>query len=132
MLNLLAGPLLGFAETLIDRLIPDKAEAEKVKLEIAAKVQTAEIELAKAQMELATEDARSGKGGFRWGAGWLCIFALGYAWLAHPLLTWLLAIIAPEVPPPPAIDPQLQYGMLMGMLGLAGVRSFDLKSGTRK
>jgi len=128
LLGVLA-PLFG---TVIDRLIPDTAEAEKVKLEIAAKVQTAEIELAKAQMELAKEDAKSGKGGFRDWAGKLCIFSLGYAWLVSPLLQWIIALTGADVTPPPDIDPSAQYAMLTGMLGLAGVRSYDLMKGSRK
>jgi len=128
LLGVLA-PLFG---TVIDRLIPDTAEAEKVKLEVAAKVQTAEIELSKAQMELAKEDAKSGKGGFRDWAGKLCIFSLGYAWLVSPLLQWIIALTGADVTPPPDIDPSAQYAMLTGMLGLSGVRSFDLMKGSRK
>ena len=128
LLGVLA-PLFG---TVIDRLIPDTAEAEKVKLEVAAKVQTAEIELSKAQMELAKEDAKSGKGGFRDWAGKLCIFSLGYAWLVSPLLQWIIALTGADVTPPPDIDPSAQYAMLTGMLGLAGVRSYDLMNGSRK
>ena len=128
LLGVLA-PLFG---TVIDRLIPDTAEAEKVKLEIAAKVQTAEIELAKAQMELAKEDAKSGKGGFRDWAGKLCIFSLAYAWLVSPLLQWIIALTGADATPPPDIDPSAQYAMLTGMLGLAGVRSYDLMKGSRK
>ena len=126
------GLLAPLAGKLIDRLIPDKAEAERAKVEIAAEIQQAEIELAKSQMELAKEDAKSGKGGFRDWSGKLCILSLGYAWIAQPVLTWALAIISPDMPPPPEVDPALQYSMLTGMLGLAGVRSFDLAKGSRK
>jgi|TARA_R110002167_G_scaffold258814_2_gene465340 hypothetical protein len=122
-------PILG---TVIDRLVPDSAEAAKVKSEIQGKVAEAEIELAKAQIELSKEDAKSGVGGFRWGAGWLCIVSLGYSWLAHPLLGWALIAAGSGVEPPPGIDPSAQYAMLTGMLGLAGVRSFDLLKHSRK
>ncbi|MBO6808467.1 3TM-type holin [Thalassospira sp.] len=126
------GLLAPLAGKLIDRLIPDKAEAERAKAEIFAEVQQAEIELAKSQMELAKEDAKSGKGGFRDWAGKLCILSLGYAWIAQPLLTWVLKLVAPDVALPPSIDSSAQYAMLSGMLGLAGVRSFDLAKGSRK
>lgn len=122
-------PLLG---TVVDRLVPDTAEAEKVKLEIAADIQKAEIELSKSQMELAKEDAKSGKGGFRDWAGKLCILSLGYAWIVSPLLGWVIALTGAQVTPPPVIDPSAQYAMLSGMLGLAGVRSYDLSKGSRK
>lgn len=128
----LIGALLPVLGNVVDRLVPDKAEAEKVKLEIAADIQKAEIELSKSQMELAKEDAKSGKGGFRDWAGKLCIFALGYAWLVEPLLGWIIAATGYNITPPPSIDPSAQYAMLSGMLGLAGVRSYDLSKGTRK
>jgi len=128
----LLGAIGPIVNTLIDRLVPDTAEAEKVKLEIAAQVQTAEIELAKAQMDIAKEDAKSGKGGFRDWAGKLCILSLGYAWLVYPLLNWVIAISGVVIEPPPNVDPSAQYAMLTGMLGLAGVRSHDLMKGTRQ
>ena len=122
-------PVLG---NVLDRVIPDKAEAERAKQEIAAQIAEAEIELSKKQMDLAIEDAKSGKGGFRWGAGWLCIVSLGYSWLIQPLLVWATAVFAPDIVPPPALGVTEQYAMLTGMLGLAGVRSFDLSKGTRR
>lgn len=122
-------PLLG---TVIDRVIPDKAEAEKVKMEIQAQAATAEVELQKAQIELAKEDAKTGMGGYRWAAGWLCVISLGYAWVLRDLLVWFLLVIGSDVPPPPTFNSELQYSMLMGMLGLAGVRSYDLMKGSRK
>ena len=57
--------LLPIFSTVIDRLIPDSAEAARVKAQIESQVATAEIELAKAQIDLSKEDAKSGKGGFR-------------------------------------------------------------------
>lgn len=122
-------PLLG---TVVERLIPDKAEAEKIKSEIALQAATVEADIQKSILELAKEDAKSGKGGFRWGAGWLCIVALGWAWVAQPILTWVLAIVAPDTTPPPGVNSELAYSMLVGMLGLAGVRSYDLMRGSRK
>ena len=128
----LLGALVPLFGTVIDRLIPDTAEAEKVKLQITAQVQTAEIELAKATMDLAKEDAKTGKWGYRNAAGWLSVLSLGYAWILRDLLVWAIALSGSTAPPPPSIDPSLQYGMLMGMLGLAGVRSHDLLKGSRK
>jgi hypothetical protein len=123
-------PLLG---TVVERLIPDKAEAEKIKSEIALQAATVEADIQKSILELAKEDAKTGKGGFRWGAGWLCITALGWTWVLHPILTWVLAITAPEITPPPnIIGAEMAYSMLIGMLGLAGVRSYDLMRGSRK
>lgn len=131
MLGLIAAalPLL---ETVIDRAVPDTAEREQVKAQIAAQAAEADNKLRLAQIDLAKEDAKSGKGGFRWGAGWLCVASLAYAWIIRDLLLWLLAIFAPEVTPPPDLPSEAQYAMLTGMLGLGGIRSFDLSKGTRR
>ena len=122
-------PLLG---TVIDRLIPDHAEREKVKSELALKASELDTEVRLAQLELAKVDARSGKGGYRWATGWLCVVSLGYAWIIRDLLVWCLLISGSEIPPPPALPVDAQYAILMGLLGLSGVRSFDLAKKTRK
>jgi len=123
--------IINTAGKVIDRLVPDKAAADMLKTEITRDVQLAEIDLAKSRLAVAAEDAKSGKGGFRDQAGKLAVYSCGYAWLGEPLLTWGLSVLAPTVPPPPPVDPALAYSMLVGMLGLAGVRSVDLKNGTR-
>ncbi len=122
-------PLLG---TVIDRVIPDKAEAERVKVELQVKAAEVEADVQRAQLSLAKEDAKSGIGGFRWGAGWLCVVSLAYAWIIRDIFIWVLALSGSAVPPPPPIDASAQYVMLTGMLGLSGVRAFDLARGTRK
>ena len=122
-------PVLG---TVIDRLIPDKAEAAKVKMEIEAQTARVEADIQQSILVLAKEDAKAGKGGYRWGAGWLCVISLGYAWIIRDMILWGIAIAGLDVAPPPALPGEAQYSMLVGMLGLAGVRSYDLMKGSRK
>ena len=122
-------PVLG---TVIDRLIPDKAEAAKVKMEIEAQTARAEADIQQSILDLAKEDAKAGKGGDRWGAGWLCVISLGYAWIIRDMILWGITIAGLDVAPPPALPGEAQYSMLVGMLGLAGVRSYDLMKGSRK
>lgn len=123
------GPILG---TVIDRVIPDKAEAERVKAEIDQKAAQVEADIQKGILDLAKEDAKSGKGGYRWGAGWLCVTSLGYAWIIRDLIIWATLIAGLDIPAPPDLPSEAQYAMLTGMLGLAGVRSFDLAKGSRR
>ena len=122
-------PVLG---PVIDRLIPDKAEAAKVKMEIEAQTARVEADIQQSILDLAKEDAKAGKGGYRWGAGWLCVISLGYAWIIRDIILWGIAIAGLDVAPPPALPGEAQYSMLVGMLGLAGVRSYDLMKGSRK
>ena len=120
-------PILG---KVIDRAIPDQAEAERVKSTIALQTAELEADIVMSQLDLAKQDAKSGKGGFRDLAGKLAIAALAYAWLLQPLLSWASAFVG--IDPPPAIDPSQQYAILTGMLGLGGLRSFDLMKGSRQ
>ncbi len=131
MLAALLGFLGGPVASIIDKAVPDKDQAAKIKHDLQMAAMSNEAEMQKAVLELAKEDAKSGKGGFRHGAGWLCIYALGYAWLAHPLLSWAMLLVAPDVKGPPSIPAEAQYAMLTGMLGLGGIRAYDLKNGTR-
>ena len=122
-------PVLG---TVIDRLIPDKAEAAKVKMEIEAQTARVEADIQQSILDLAKEDAKAGKGGYRWAAGGLCVISLGYAWIMRDMILWGIASAGLDVAPPPALPGEAQYSMLVGMLGLAGVRSYDLMKGSRK
>ena len=120
-------PLFG---KVIDRAIPDKAEAERVKNTIALQTAELEADIVMSQLDLAKQDAKSGKGGFRDLAGKLAIAALAYAWLLQPLLSWASAFVG--IDPPPSMDSSEQYVMLTAMLGIGGLRSYDLKMGSRK
>ncbi len=118
-------------KSLIDR-IPDPAAREKAEAEANQKIVEAFLASNQAQIEVNKAEAASGRGGWRWGMGWLCVISLGYAWVARDLLVWALRLADPSLSPPPAIDATEQYTIVTGMLGLAGVRAFDLQKGSRR
>ena len=70
--------------------------------------------------------------GWRPFIGWVCGAGLGYHFLAHPLLTWGLKILAPEVEAPPALEVGLLLDLVLAMLGLAGMRSWEKNKGVTK
>jgi len=81
-----------------------------------------------AQMEVNKADANSGKffqAGWRPAIGWVGALALAYQFIIHPLLSWFLVIFSFDVEPPPLIDANALYTIITGMLGIAGMRSFD-------
>ncbi|MBX9704854.1 MAG: holin family protein [Gammaproteobacteria bacterium] len=57
--------------------------------------------------------------GWRPAIGWIGAIALFYQFVAYPILTWL------PMEPPPYIDSGELYPIIMGMLGIAGMRTFD-------
>ena len=128
----LIGAILPLLGGIIDKVVPDKNAAAKIKAEIAKEEANMEGQLQLAQLGLQTEDAKSGVGGFRWGAGWLTILSLAYSWLIYPIASWAILAFGIDIIPPPAVATEAQFVMLTGMLGLAGTRSYDLSKGTRK
>jgi len=77
-----------------------------------------------AQTEVNKIEAASDKlfvAGWRPAIGWVCVVALAYQFILYPLLCWLPM----DRPPPVPLDYTLLYGLLTGMLGIAGFRSFD-------
>ncbi|MCF6323079.1 MAG: holin family protein [Gammaproteobacteria bacterium] len=90
-----------------------------------------------AQMEVNKADANSGnffQAGWRPAIGWVGAFALAYQFILYPLLVWALAISSLDIEPPPLIDANALYPIITGMLGIAGMRSFDKlkKTDTRR
>ncbi|VAW89939.1 hypothetical protein MNBD_GAMMA17-2040 [hydrothermal vent metagenome] len=81
-----------------------------------------------AQMEVNKADANSGnffQAGWRPAIGWVGAFALAYQFILYPLLVWALAVSSLDIEPPPLIDANALYPIITGMLGIAGMRSFD-------
>tara|TARA_Y100001973_G_C4993638_1_gene230164 strand:- start:191 stop:571 length:381 start_codon:yes stop_codon:yes gene_type:complete len=59
--------------------------------------------------------------GWRPFVGWICGFALGYNFIIRDLLVWALQ---PEQIPP-ALQMEHLLTVLMGMLGLGGLRTYE-------
>ena len=81
-----------------------------------------------AQMEVNKADAKSGsffQAGWRPAIGWIGALALAYQFIIYPLLVWGLTVFAVDIAPPPLISADALYPIITGMLGIAGMRSFD-------
>jgi Sec-independent protein secretion pathway component TatC len=57
--------------------------------------------------------------------GWVCGAAFAYHFVLQPLAIFGLAAYGMEVPPLPNFDMGQLMTVLMGMLGLGGLRSFE-------
>lgn len=128
-------PLLG---EVLDRVLPDPAQADQVKLQMLKMAQESDIkaleastELAKGQIEVNKVEAAtdSFRGGWRPATGWICAIGLFYQFLLQPILPWLVALGGTVVPPLPPIDSEALYGLLMGLLGLGGLRTLERVKG---
>ena len=125
---------------LIDRLWPDPLEAGKARLALAQMSQngelavlTADTELMKAQAAINEAEAGSGNlfvAGWRPFVGWCCAGGVGLQFLG-PVLTWGAALAGW-----PVVFPQMDTGTLMplllGMLGIGGMRTYEKVTGAAK
>ena len=64
--------------------------------------------------------------GWRPAIGWVGAIALFYQFIVYPLLCWLPLDKAPPAP----LDYTMLYTLITGMLGIAGLRSYDKAHGT--
>lgn len=124
MIQFLA-PVLG---TLVDRLIPDKAEAEKVKLETEAALVKAANEVNLEQIKTNQIEAAHRSiwvAGWRPALGWVSAAGFGWAFVGQPIAVWVLAPTM-ELPP---LDTAPLIEMVFAMLGLAGLRTYEKQRG---
>ncbi|TPW17316.1 MAG: hypothetical protein FD130_703 [Halothiobacillaceae bacterium] len=85
-------------------------------------------ELDRGQMEVNKIEAQSPNlfvAGWRPAIGWVGVMALAYQFILYPLLTWLQPILMPEVKIPPEINSDLLFNIIIAMLGIGSMRSFD-------
>ncbi len=69
--------------------------------------------------------------GWRPAVGWICAAAVGWAYLGHPVFLWAAALWSPGLQPP-AIHTDSLFELVLAMLGMAGLRSFEKASGRTK
>jgi hypothetical protein len=131
MLGALIGPVTG----LLDKFIEDKDQKNALAHEIATMSEKHAQELAMAQIEVNKAEAASGsifKGGWRPFIGWVCGFAFAYHFILQPILLFGVAAAGISIPSLPEFDMSQMMPVLLGMLGLGGLRTFEKQKGITK
>jgi hypothetical protein len=124
LLDTLVGPVT----SIIDKIIPDKDQAAKLAHEIATMSEKMANEQMLAQLEVNKAEAASGslfKGGWRPAIGWICGLALLWSFILQPFLVFFLLVFGVDLPPLPEIGTADLMPILLGMLGLGGLRSYE-------
>ena len=115
--------LIGPVSAILDKVIPDKDLREKLSHEIATmadKQMSAQIEVNK--VEAAHKSLFVA--GWRPAIGWICGFALLYSTIISPILGIWFTV--------PVVDTSLLTTVLMGMLGLGAMRTFEKTKGVSR
>jgi len=116
ILNSLIAPVT----SLLDKVIEDKDQRNALAHEISTMADRHAQELAKGQLEVnAVEAAHKSLfvSGWRPAIGWICGFALMYSTILAPILGIWFTV--------PSVDSSLLTSVLMGMLGLGAMRTFE-------
>ena len=123
MLQALIGPVTG----LLDKFIEDKDQKNALAHKLATMADEHAQELAKGQLAVnAVEAAHKSLfvAGWRPFVGWICGVGLLYNVLISQILAIWFAV--------PTVDPSLLTPILMGMLGMGAMRSYEKTKGVQR
>jgi len=130
MIELLVGAIM----PLLNKVIPDKNEATRLAHEIATLSERQAHELAKLQIETNKAEALSSSlfvGGWRPACGWVCTSALAFNYVLLPVISYLAGFFL-DVPAPEPLDMDVMLPVLLGMLGLGGIRGYEKVKGVSR
>jgi hypothetical protein len=131
MLGNLIGPVTG----LLDKFIEDKDQKAKLAYELSTMAERHAQELAVAQIDVNKAEAASGslfKGGWRPFIGWVCGGAFAYHFVLQPVIVFGVLTAGVELPALPEFDMASLMTVMMSMLGLGGLRTYEKQKGIAK
>ena len=116
---------------LIDRLWPDPAQRDAAKLELLRLQQSGELAIITAQTDINKVEAGNASvfvSGWRPAIGWVCGGACAWNWIILPAAKAGLMVAGVTLQLAPA-DLTEMLPILMGMLGLGGLRTVEKLNG---
>ena len=131
----LIASLIGPVSGILDKVIPDSDMKAKLAHEIATMSERMANEQMLAQLEVNKAEAASGslfKGGWRPAIGWICGLALFWSFILQPFFVFFLLVFGVDMPPLPELNTSDLMPILLGMLGLGGLRTFEKTKGVSK
>tara|TARA_R100000655_G_scaffold106053_1_gene154917 strand:- start:261 stop:674 length:414 start_codon:yes stop_codon:yes gene_type:complete len=131
MISALIAPVTG----LLDKFIEDKDQKARLAHEVATMAQRHAQELAQGQLEINKAEAQSRNifvAGWRPFIGWTCGLAMFWHFVGVPITLFFVGWFAVEIPELPQFDMNSLMTVLLGMLGLGGLRTFEKTKGITK
>jgi hypothetical protein len=130
MIDKLIGPVTG----LLDKFIPDADTKAKLAHEIATMSQKYAQEIAQGQMAINQVEAANSNlmvSGWRPFIGWTCGLGMFGNFITIPFSNFVLALLELDIVIP-LVPLETMMPVLMGMLGLGAMRTYEKKSGVSK
>lgn len=128
------GSVFDFGSKILDKIFPDPAAKAQAQLELLKQTQAGEFKemdaaLAEAQAQSAVNQVEAASpdtfvAGWRPFIGWVCGSAFAINFVIGPMGEWL-ALLAGKTAHFPTLDVATMMPVLMGMLGLGGMRTYE-------
>lgn len=118
---------IDLAKVAIEKIWPDKTEKEKAELAAA-------VAMVQGQLDINKAEAASGStfvGGWRPFIGWVCGMAFAWNWCGLPVAMFVLTYLGKPMQLAQA-DMTEMMPVLMGMLGLGALRSYEKTKGVAR
>ena len=115
--------VIGVAGKVLDKFVEDKDLKAKLQHEMNMQLHNANL----AQVEINKTEAAHRSifvAGWRPACGWICSIALLYHFVIQPIIVFILSAAGYSYDLP-SFDMSSLMTVLMGMLGLGGLRSFE-------
>jgi hypothetical protein len=112
---------------LIDKLIPDPKQKAEAIIKLEELRQSGDLAIISSQMKLNEVEAANTNlfvSGWRPFVGWVCGGALAFQMIVGPLLVWVFLSFEHPIDLP-AMQTELLTTLLIGMLGLGGMRTVE-------
>lgn len=138
MIPVLLTTLLPIFGKVLEKVVPNVAEREKLKLELQLQIEQNETKLIEAfnavdqaQIAVNQEEAKSSSlfvAGWRPAIGWVSGFGVAWAFVFKPIADWILAVSGSTIATPVLNTGELM-SLLLGLLGMGALRSFEKVKG---
>lgn len=119
------GAVADLAKDVIGRFFPDKSEQERQQIAMALTVIQGQFDANKAEAASPSVFVA----GWRPFIGWVCGSAFAVQFVAGPLMQWMSTLVGHPVTFP-TLEMSEMMPILLGMLGLGGLRTYEKRTGT--
>lgn len=119
---------IDLVKTAVDKIWPDAGEADRRKIETIVTLTTAQLAVNQAE----ASNASVFVAGWRPFIGWICGASLAYTYIGYPVLLWAGALWFPQISPPSLMNDDMLLELVLGMLGLGGLRTFEKLKGVAR
>jgi len=118
----------------VGKVADDLITSDEERLKAGLDEKQIEAALVQGQLEVNKAEASNPSmfvAGWRPFIGWVGGFAMAYQFILYPFLVWIWSllqakgVVPQHLTPPPPLDADILWTVVTGMLGIAGMRSFD-------